>query len=188
MRSRPIPLASRTWPPARSALYPNTTGHDNVADGDLALYSNVDGTDNIASGTRALLNNTSGSDNVASGGSSPLLPNTTGNYNLGPRLDAGQNLTTGSNNIDIANVGKAGESKAIRIGTKGDQTRTFIAGISGKTIDGTAQPVLVNDKGQLGTASAAKAQVAPEPLSAADGRRMMAEIERLKARVRGLGG
>ena len=187
MRSRPIPRGFQNEATGSSALFNNTTGHDNAADGDLALFSNVDGTDNVASGTASLLNNTSGSDNVASGGLALSL-NTTGNSNLALGTDAGDNLTTGSNNIDIANTGKAGESKVMRLGTKGDQTRTYIAGISGRTVNGTAQPVVVNAQGQLGTASAAKASVAPEPLSAADGRRMMAEIERLKARVRGLGG
>src|SRR5262249_46987759 len=70
--------------------------------------------------------------------------------------NAGINLTTGNNNVDIANDGKAGESKVIRIGTTGNQTRTWIAGISGRTVNGTGTPVVVNAQGQLGTASAAK--------------------------------
>ena len=102
--------------------------------------------------------------------------NSTGSSNLGLGFGAGQNLTTGSNNIDIANDGKAGESKVIRIGTKGDQNRTFIAGISGRTVEGTAQPVVVNAQGQLGTASAAKAS-ASEPLSAADARQLVDTVE-----------
>jgi hypothetical protein len=46
---------------------------------------------------------------------------------------AGQNLTTGNNNVDIgANVvGLAGESGKIRIGKQGAQNGTFTAGISG---------------------------------------------------------
>src|SRR5205823_5385092 len=56
-------------------------------------------------------------------------------------------------NIDIGNEGVAGESNTIRIGTQGDrvpgQTRTFIAGINGVTVRGTA--VFVNANGQLGT-------------------------------------
>jgi len=42
---------------------------------------------------------------------------------------AGHNLTTGSNNIDIGNMGVTGESGVIRLGTEGQQTATFIAGI-----------------------------------------------------------
>jgi hypothetical protein len=63
---------------------------------------------------------------------------------------AGLNLTTGSNNIDIGNVGVAGEANKIRIGTVGTQTATFIAGIHGATVTGTA--VVVSSGGQLGVA------------------------------------
>ena len=42
------------------------------------------------------------------------------------------NLTTGSNNIDIANKGVSAEASTIRIGTAGTQTNTYIAGISGE--------------------------------------------------------
>jgi len=62
----------------------------------------------------------------------------------------GFNLTTGSNNIDIGNLGVAGDSATIRIGTQGTQTATFIAGISGATASGGVA-VYVNSSGQLGT-------------------------------------
>src|SRR5206468_462139 len=65
-------------------------------------------------------------------------------------VSAGVNLTAGSDNIDIGNVGVAGESKHIRIGTKGTQTRTFIAGISGVPVTG-GLGVMVGSNGQLGT-------------------------------------
>ena len=42
------------------------------------------------------------------------------------------NLTTGGNNIDIGNVGVAGDANMIRIGKQGTQTGTFVAGISGR--------------------------------------------------------
>ena len=48
--------------------------------------------------------------------------------------------------------GVAGESDAIRIGTQGVQTRTFIAGISGQTTSGGVA-VFVNSDGKLGTAT-----------------------------------
>jgi hypothetical protein len=67
---------------------------------------------------------------------------------------AGQNLTTGSNNIDIGNAGAAGESNKIRIGTVGTQTKTFIAGIHGVAVSGP--PVLVSSSGQLGVAPSSK--------------------------------
>src|SRR5215472_5157572 len=42
----------------------------------------------------------------------------------------------------------AGESSTIRIGEPGDQTKTFIAGISGAAVSGST--VVVNTDGQLG--------------------------------------
>jgi len=44
----------------------------------------------------------------------------------------------------------AGESKHIRIGTSGTQTKTFVAGISGVTVPGGVG-VIVGTNGQLGT-------------------------------------
>jgi len=75
---------------------------------------------------------------------------------------AGGALTTGDLNIDIANEGVAGEANTIRIGTRGDQTRTFIAGISGAPVAGAA--VKVNANGQLGVAPSSerfKAEIKP---------------------------
>ncbi len=63
---------------------------------------------------------------------------------------AGLNLTKGSNNIDIGNAGVAGEANRIRVGTKGTQKATFIAGISGVTV-ANGVGVIVNPQGQLGT-------------------------------------
>ena len=65
--------------------------------------------------------------------------------------NGGGNLTTGSDNIDIANTGAAGESGTIRIGT-GAQKQAFVAGINGASIAGPTRPVL-NSAGQLGTAA-----------------------------------
>src|SRR5262249_35859089 len=62
----------------------------------------------------------------------------------------GQNLTTGSNNIDISNAGAANESNKIRIGTSGTHTNTFIAGISGVTVAGGVG-VIIDARGHLGT-------------------------------------
>ena len=65
-------------------------------------------------------------------------------------LAAGLNLTTGSNNIEIGNVGVAAESNAIRIGAVGTQQATYIAGISGKTVAGGVT-VMIDSNGHLGT-------------------------------------
>src|SRR5262249_13753392 len=61
---------------------------------------------------------------------------------------AGNNLTTGAYNVDIANQGVAGDAKTIRIGTQGPQNRTFVAGISGVPVSGA--DVVVSATGQLG--------------------------------------
>jgi hypothetical protein len=147
------------------ALYSNTTGGGNTANGVGALNSNTIGTYNTASGINALYSNTTGNANTATGvgalrastganntanGFQALVGNTTGKSNIAVGFKAGENLTTGSNNIDIGNVGSAGESNTIRIGTKGSQTNTFIAGISGVTVAGGVG-VIVDSSGHLGT-------------------------------------
>ena len=114
-------------------LYSNRTGYYNTADDVSALFFNVGGHDNLAEGYKALLHNT-------------------GNNNVGLGSNAGGNLTAGSNNINIgANVlGTAGQANTIRIGESGTQTKTFIAGTSGKTV-ASGVGVIINSNGQLGT-------------------------------------
>src|SRR5207253_2142955 len=77
-----------------------------------------------------------------------LSNNTTGNHNIALGIFAGTALTTGDFNIDIGNNGFSGESNTIRIGTGGDQTKAFIAGINSAVVLGGA--VFVNGAGQLG--------------------------------------
>src|SRR5205085_1572882 len=79
-----------------------------------------------------------------------LNNNTSGSNNTAVGALAGQNLTTGNNNIDIgANVaGLAAESGKIRIGKQGTQNGTFVAGIFGVTMTGS--PVVINSSGKLG--------------------------------------
>jgi hypothetical protein len=91
---------------------------------------------------------------------------TAGNSNIALGYGAGANLTTGNSNIDIGNAGVAGESKTIRIGTNGTQTKTFVAGINGAAVTGAA--VKVNAAGQLGTApSSARFKDAIKPMDKA---------------------
>jgi hypothetical protein len=108
-----------------------TTGSLNTAFGLDALASNTTASDNTAIGYEALFFST-GSNNIALGAS------------------AGSKLTTGSNNIDIAGLGVAGESNTMRLGKKGVQKNTFIAGISGVTVAGGVG-VIVDTNGHLGT-------------------------------------
>ena len=83
-----------------------------------------------------------------------MTNNTNGKGNIALGFQAGLSLTTGNNNIDIGNLGLAGESHTIRIGGDttglGTQTATYIAGISGATASGGAA-VFVNSNGKLGT-------------------------------------
>ena len=130
------------------ALSVNTGGVGNTATGAFALSSN-DSSDNSAFGDIALYSNTEGFSNSAFG-EGALYGNTSGSNNIGIGYLAGQNLTTGDYNIDIGNAfdGEADESFTIRIGTQGTQTKTFIAGIAGVGVTGSA--VLVSSSGQLG--------------------------------------
>lgn len=148
------------------ALYSNTIGNDNIATGTNALNVNTSGIGNLASGAATLESNTTGTFNVAVGELS-LRYNTTGNYNtangiyallnntgssnVGLGALAGQNLTTGANNIDIANQGVAGESATTRIGSEGLQAKTFVSGIYPTPPPGGSKTctVKVTEAGQL---------------------------------------
>jgi trimeric autotransporter adhesin len=137
-----------------TALGNNTTGNQNTAVGGQALYTNTTGFQNTGAGDQALYTNTSGNFNTAYGFEALYL-NTTGSYNIALGYYVGANLTTGSYNIDIGNPGVAGESGTIRIGTAGNHTATFIAGITGTTVAaGTA--VVADSNGQLGTIVSSK--------------------------------
>jgi hypothetical protein len=158
-------------------LFQNTTGSLNTATGVNALQHNTTGNENTANGLAALFNNTTGSFNTATG-LQALVSNTTGKLNIALGESAGQNLTTGSNNIDVGNPGGvAGESNIIRIGTvvaftdkagvaHPAHTDTFIAGIHGVAVTGSA--VTVNSNGQLGVApSSARFKEAVKPMDKA---------------------
>ena len=148
------------------ALLSNTTGSGNTADGAFALLSNATGFRNAATGRFALFNNTTGSFNTAHGvdalysntagdgntanGLSALAFNTTGAFNIALGTSAGQNLTTGDRNIDIGNLGVADEGNTIRIGTTGDQSATYIAGIAGQTVGAGGSTCYVDNDGKLG--------------------------------------
>jgi hypothetical protein len=131
------------------ALFSNTTAIRNTATGSFALFFNTTGPDNTAAGYFALYSNTTGNSNTASGFAA-LMNNTTGVGNIALGNFAGANLTTGDQNIDIGNAGVAAEANTIRIGTRGTQTATYVAGIMGKTVP-MSTPVFINANGQLGT-------------------------------------
>lgn len=148
------------------ALQSDTTGGQNTAAGNLSLQDNTTGSANTAAGYGALRNNTTSSTNTAIGYIA-LSSNTTGSGNIALGSTAGQRLTTGNNNIDIGNYGVAGESGAIRIGTTGTQTATFVAGISGVTV-ASGVGVIVGTDGRLGTVtSSARFKEAIQPMDRA---------------------
>jgi hypothetical protein len=80
-----------------SALYFNTTGANNTANGDSALASNTTGTGNTANGDAALFHNTTGTRNSANGDSA-LFSNTTGHHNTANGVSALYFNTTGFSN------------------------------------------------------------------------------------------
>jgi trimeric autotransporter adhesin len=129
-------------------LTANTGGHANTAIGASTLNANT-GSYNTGSGFQALFRNTIGSNNTALGRNALKL-NTVGSNNTALGNAAGFNLTTGSNNIDIGNLGVADEANTIRIGGIGNQTNTFIAGISGATVPGGVG-VIIDSSGHMGT-------------------------------------
>ena len=113
------------------------------------------------------MSNEVGARNVAIGNNALFRSTGAGNIALG--YGAGRSLTSGSNNVDIGHVGVAGESGRIRIGTAGQQTAAFLAGVTDTAIAGPATRVLVNSRGQLGTsirAGKASTATAARPLTA----------------------
>jgi hypothetical protein len=146
------------------ALLFNTTGYNNTATGIAALEGNGVGIGNTATGVAALANNGKGRYNVATGwnalynnsgdsntaiGSFALQDNGSGGNNIAIGVEAGFYLTTGSNNIEIANQGNAGEANTIRIGVEGTQSATYLAGVFNATVTGGCA-VMVASTGQLG--------------------------------------
>jgi hypothetical protein len=144
-------------------LFNNTTGSVNTASGLDALYSNTSGGNNLAEGGYALFSNTTGGNNLAAG-TYALYSNTTGSNNIAVGYGAGVALTTGSNNIYLGNSGgTATEATTMRLG--GAQTRTFIAGIAGVSVTGSA--VVINNQGQVGiVASSSRYKSDIQPMGA----------------------
>jgi hypothetical protein len=111
----------------------------------------LNGAFNTANGALALFSNTAGESNTAIGDRT-LLFNITGNGNIALGANAGVNLTIGDNNIDIGNIGVAGESSMIRIGDLAVHEGIFLAGITAMTPEAPNQAVLVDPTtGQLGS-------------------------------------
>ena len=138
-------------------------------------------------GRDAVAQNTTGHQNVGVGRGALL--NASGSRNLALGVNAGADLTAGSDNVAIANDGRAADSGTIRIGANDTHTATFIAGIRGTTLGDAGQPVLISAKGRLGTAPAGSPTTTSlaatvERLSA-QLTRQQRQIDRLRDRVKG---
>ncbi len=155
--------AGPTLPPGVGALYNNTTGTFNTANGGNALSSNTTGVYNMANGYQTLQSNTTGYLNVAIS-TGALFSNTTGSYNTANGVDALHYNTRGSNNIGLGNdagIRITTASNVICIGNILPGTNVsntcFIGNIREVTTQFTdAIPVLIDPNNQLGTASSSR--------------------------------
>jgi hypothetical protein len=136
-----------------AALLLNTAGTGNSALGTAAMVNNDNGTNNTALGSFALQTNTNGNNNTAVGGGA--LQNSTGDYNIALGAGAGTDPGIGSNNVYIGDPGFAGDENVISIGgiaaSGTGYENTYIGGIYGAEVPGTALPVYVYSDGHLGT-------------------------------------
>ena len=160
------------------ALFQNGSGNLNTADGLNALFSNTTGASSTAVGATALFNSISGQNNTSLGAASEFA-NLTGSNNtavgfnaLGTNQGGSNNIAIGANagyyirgslyNIDVGNVGNQQDVGLIRIGTSGQQTAAYIAGIASAHVTGSA--VYITSTGQLGVLASSeryKTAVAP---------------------------
>ncbi|MES2590356.1 MAG: hypothetical protein V4608_00640 [Bacteroidota bacterium] len=126
----------------RNALYSNSTGSDNTAIGDYSLYYNTTGQDNTASGSSALENNSSGDQNTAHG--AYALYSNTGDYNTANGAYALNLNTTGTFNTasgtsalsanTIGNENTANGAYALNFNTTGTyNTATGASALSANT-------------------------------------------------------
>jgi hypothetical protein len=162
-----------------SALFSDTAGSYNTASGYEAMYDNTVGAQNSAYGFYALHGNGKGNFNAAVGGYA-LFANTTGSNNVAIGYKAGFYPTAGANNIHIGNLGVAGDTDLIRIGTQGAQKAVYIAGASTAITIGTSQSVAAlfvdTTTGQVGLqGSSERFKTAIEPMGS-----VTAKIEALR--------
>jgi hypothetical protein len=123
------------------ALLSNTTGDSNTAVGAFAMFNNAAGPFNTAVGFEALMHATANAN--AAVGDLALINVSTGFFNTAIGAAAGENQTTGHNNVYI------GQGS---FGVPGESNTCYIQGIFGQTVDpATAALALVDTNGKLGT-------------------------------------
>jgi hypothetical protein len=129
-------------------------GDSNTATGAAALLLNTAGTQNTAVGTDAMVHNDAGSNNTALGAFA-LSNNTAGDYITALGANAGTDPGIVTNNLYLGDPGFPGDENVISIGgiaaSGTDYTLTFIGGIYGGTVSGSALPVYIDSDGHLGT-------------------------------------
>ena len=145
-----------------------------TAVGTNALANNIDKfCGNTGVGREAAHLTTTGLSNTVVGAQA-LRSNTTGSFSTALGFNAGLNATTGGHNIFLGAdvVGTAGDANTMRLGraynsgTGVGQAQTFIAGIHGTQLTGSAVQVFVDANGQLGTVTppiASGSGTAPAP-------------------------
>jgi hypothetical protein len=139
-----------------AALLNSSGGFGNTANGAFALFSDTDGDFNTATGDSALFNNTTASNNTASGFGA-LGSNSTGGNNTAIGSEA-LSSSTGFNNVAVgagAGSGVTDSNNVICIGAflsgLNQDNSCFIGNIFGAQVGNTAQPVLIDSFGKLGT-------------------------------------
>jgi hypothetical protein len=133
----------------------------NTGFGAFTLNVNSSGSNNTAFGYAALRSTTTGDDNIGFGYQSLYL-DAAGSNNIAMGYRAAYNIVSGSNTIEIGNQGEGADNALIRIGAQGTQTSTYIAGIAGAQVTGSA--VYVTSSGQLGVLASSeryKTAIAP---------------------------
>jgi hypothetical protein len=119
-----------------SALFSNTSGSSNVAIGKYALQSNTVGQRNTGIGFRALSTNITGEYNTAVG--FDALYGVDANYNTALGYQAGNNITSGTNNLALGYQAAASSSTVSNEVTIGNTsiTKFRVPGV-GFEVDGT---------------------------------------------------
>lgn len=143
-----------------SCLSALTSGVDNVAIGPITLGTIVSGNRNTVVGRNSMSIATGGSDNTTLGYNA-VMSLVSGDSNIVIGSSAGTLLTTNdSSNIIIGHVGIAGLNNTIVIGNPGagaaQQNVCFIHAITGSTVGGTNNTVLIDNTGRLGTISSSR--------------------------------